>query len=123
MLPIGAPGSRLNHGAAFALVFIAVLIVWGLLAWLVQQLVRRRRCGRSTALLGAAFGLLRGVVLLLAVATVVALHAGGAVAGLARVARRGDAGRGAAGAEARVARSTVLPQRCRVTRRETESRN
>ncbi len=32
-LPVGSPGSALNHGAGFAAVFVGVLLVWALLAF------------------------------------------------------------------------------------------
>ena len=72
-LPVGAPASLLNHVVAFALVFFAVLIVWGLLARLVRGLVRATPLRAIDRLLGAAFGLLRGGLVLLAVAAVVGL--------------------------------------------------
>jgi|WetSurMetagenome_2_1015567.scaffolds.fasta_scaffold17940_3 membrane protein required for colicin V production len=72
-LPIGGVGSALNHAAAFAACFIAALIVWGLLARLIRLLVRATPLSLADRFLGAGFGLLRGAVLLLALATVVAL--------------------------------------------------
>jgi len=72
-LPVGAPGSALNQGAAFAVVFIAALMVWGLCARLVRLLVHATPLNVLDRALGGGFGLLRGGVLLLAVATVVAL--------------------------------------------------
>ncbi len=71
-LPIGAPGSALNQGAALAATFIAVLLGWALLARLVRLLVRATPLTVPDRLLGAVFGLLRGGVLLLALATLVA---------------------------------------------------
>ena len=38
-LPVGAPGSGVNHAAAFALTFIVVLIAWAIAARLVRWLV------------------------------------------------------------------------------------
>ena len=70
-LPIGQPGSALNHGAAFACAFIGALIVWGLLARLVRMLVRATPLSLVDRFLGAGFGVARGAVLLLAVATIV----------------------------------------------------
>ncbi len=70
-VPIGSPGSPLNHAAAFALTFIATLIAWSLLARLMKMLIHATPLSGIDRLLGAAFGVLRGVVLLLAVATVV----------------------------------------------------
>jgi membrane protein required for colicin V production len=72
-VPIGSPGSALNQGAAFALTFIAALILWGLLARLARLLISATPLSVPDRVLGAGFGALRGVVLLLAIATVVAL--------------------------------------------------
>jgi len=71
-LPIGAPGSALNLGAGFALTFVGVLIGWTLLARLVRLLVHATPLTLVDRTLGGAFGLARGGVLLLALATVVA---------------------------------------------------
>jgi membrane protein required for colicin V production len=70
-VPVGAAGSALNHGAAFALAFIAALVVWGLAARLVRLLIRATPLSPLDRVLGALFGLVRGAVLLLAVATVI----------------------------------------------------
>lgn len=72
-LPVGVPGSPLNLGAAFAVAFIAALVAWGLLAKLIRLLIHATPLSIPDRLLGAVFGLLRGGVLLLAVATVVGL--------------------------------------------------
>ncbi len=71
-LPIGAAGSALNRGVAFASAFLGVLIVWSLLARGVSALIGATPLRPLDRLLGAAFGLARGGVVLLAVATVVA---------------------------------------------------
>jgi len=71
-LPIGLPGSATNLGAGFALTFIGVLVGWTLLARLVRLLVHATPLTLIDRSLGAAFGLVRGGVLLLALATVVA---------------------------------------------------
>lgn len=70
-VPIGEAGSALNHGASFALTFIGVLIVWSLLARLVRLLIQATPLTVLDRLLGGGFGLLRGLVLLLALATLV----------------------------------------------------
>jgi membrane protein required for colicin V production len=70
-IPVGEPGSALNYGATFACVFLAALIVWSLGARLVRALLRATPLSPIDRLLGAAFGLLRGLVVLLVVATAV----------------------------------------------------
>ncbi len=72
-LPVGTPGSGLNAGVAFALAFVAALVAWALLARLVRLLIHATPLSIPDRLLGAGFGALRGGVLLLALATVVAL--------------------------------------------------
>lgn len=70
-LPIGHGGSALNHAAAFACAFVAALIVWSLIARLVRIVIHATPLSVPDRLLGAVFGFVRGLVLLLAVATVV----------------------------------------------------
>lgn len=72
-LPVGAPGGALNHAAAFVACFVVALLAWALLARLVRLLVRATPLSPADRVLGAGFGLARGAVLLLALATVVAL--------------------------------------------------
>lgn len=72
-LPVGAPGSALNAGAAFAIAFIGALVVWGLAARLVRMAISATPLSLPDRVLGAGFGALRGLVLLLAVTTVVAM--------------------------------------------------
>lgn len=72
-LPIGVPGSALNLGAAFALVFLAALVVWSLAARLVRLMLHATPLSIVDRVLGAVFGALRGVVLLLALVTVVSM--------------------------------------------------
>ena len=72
-LPVGSAGSAANLAASYVLCFVVILIAWALLAKLVRLLVQATPLSVPDRLLGAGFGLLRGGVLLLAVATVVAL--------------------------------------------------
>lgn len=72
-VPIGTPGSTLNFAAAFVACFLAAIVAWGLLSKLVRLLVQATPLSIPDRLLGAGFGLVRGGVLLLAVATTVAL--------------------------------------------------
>ena len=71
LLPLGSAGSALNRGAAFVAVFIAALVVWMLLARLLRLIVHATPLSLPDRMLGALFGLLRGSVLLLALATAV----------------------------------------------------
>jgi membrane protein required for colicin V production len=70
-LPIGAHGSALNHGAAFLCAFVAALIIWSLLARLVRLLIHATPLSVPDRLLGGVFGVVRGAVLLLVLATLV----------------------------------------------------
>ena len=72
-LPLGEPGSNLNHAASFAVAFVAVLIGWGLASRVLRMLVNATPLRGADRVLGAAFGLMRGVLLLMVLATVVAL--------------------------------------------------
>ena len=69
-LPLGSASEPVRHAAAFALVFIAAVFAAGMLAFLIKKLVDAIGLRPVDRTMGAAFGLLRGVILLLA-ATVV----------------------------------------------------
>jgi membrane protein required for colicin V production len=62
---IGQPGSALNHAVAFACVFLVSLVLWGIGARLVRLLIRATPLSSLDRLLGAAFGLVRGLLVLL----------------------------------------------------------
>lgn len=71
-LPMGATTSEpLRYAAGFAVVFILAVFVGGLLAWSLRRLVEAAGLRPVDRALGAAFGVVRGVVLLLALAVVV----------------------------------------------------
>lgn len=72
-LPVADPDSPLRLAAAFMLCFVGLLIAWGLLARLLRALLHATPLSIPDRLLGAGFGALRGVVLLLALASVIAL--------------------------------------------------
>jgi membrane protein required for colicin V production len=72
-VPIGAPGSGLNHGTSFAAMFIAALLAWSLVSRFVRMLIQASPLSMTDRMLGGAFGLARGGLVLLAVATVVGL--------------------------------------------------
>jgi len=71
-LPVGTRGGGLNLGAAFALAFVGALIAWALVARGARALIHATPLSVPDRLFGGAFGVLRGAVLLLAVATAVA---------------------------------------------------
>ncbi|MES2946747.1 MAG: CvpA family protein [Pseudomonadota bacterium] len=70
MLPIQSASESVRYAAAFVLVFIAAVFAAGLVAFIVKKLVEAVGLRPVDRTMGALFGLLRGVVLLLA-ATVV----------------------------------------------------
>lgn len=72
-LPVGEPGSAPNRAAGFAVVFVLALIVWGLGARLVRLLVHATPLSVIDRVGGGAFGVLRGAVVLIAVASLVSL--------------------------------------------------
>jgi len=72
-LPVGEPGSTLNHAVALLCAFIVVLLAWALLTRLLRLLVRATPLNLPDRVLGAGFGAVRGLVVLMAVATLVGL--------------------------------------------------
>jgi membrane protein required for colicin V production len=72
-LPMAGSGEAVRYAAAFALVFILSVFAGGLLAKLVQKLFAAVGLQPADRALGAAFGLVRGVVLLLAATVVIAM--------------------------------------------------
>jgi membrane protein required for colicin V production len=70
-LPMGQSPQPLRYAAAFLLVFVVVVFAGGLIAWLVKKLVEAVGLRPVDRVLGAGFGLLRGVLLLMAIAIVV----------------------------------------------------
>lgn len=72
-LPIGTAESPLRYGASFALLFFGALLVWGLLSRLLAMLIKASPLSGIDRLLGAGFGALRALVLLIALAFIVGL--------------------------------------------------
>lgn len=72
-LPMGNASVPLRYAAAFALVFVLTVFAAGLLAWLVKKMIEAVGLRPIDRVLGAVFGLLRGVVLLLAATVVVGM--------------------------------------------------
>jgi membrane protein required for colicin V production len=71
LLPMGKVSEPVRYAAGFVVVFIAAVFVGGFAAWLVKKTIDAVGLRPVDRLLGAAFGLLRGVVLLLALAVVI----------------------------------------------------
>ena len=63
LLPVSEDAVRI--ALAYTLVFIATLIVWGMLVWLFAKLVKAAGLGALDSLLGGLFGLLRGIMIIL----------------------------------------------------------
>ncbi len=70
-IPIGKPGSAVNHAVGFAILFIAALLLWAIASRLLRFLIHASPLSLPDRALGAGFGLLRGLVLLMAAATVI----------------------------------------------------
>lgn len=74
-LPIQSASDPVRYAAAFVLVFIAAVFAAGLLAFLLKKLVEAIGLRPVDRTLGAAFGVLRGVILLLAATVVIDMTA------------------------------------------------
>ncbi len=72
-IPAALSNPGLRQGGAFALTFIVVLLLWSLVSRLLRMWVRGSPLSATDRMLGAGFGLARGVVLLLVIATLVRL--------------------------------------------------
>ena len=70
MLPLSASSEPIRYAAAFVLIFVGAVFAAGLLAFLFKKLVSAMGLRPVDRTMGAAFGLVRGMILLLA-ATVV----------------------------------------------------
>ena len=71
LLPLQSASEPVRYAAAFVLVFIVAVFAAGLLAVLIKKLVDAIGLRPVDRTLGAAFGLVRGVILLLAVTVVI----------------------------------------------------
>ena len=72
-LPMDGASPGLRTAAGFAAVFVASAFAGGFLAWVVKKMVAAVGLRPIDRVLGGAFGLLRGAVVLLAVAVVVGM--------------------------------------------------
>ncbi|UUZ67394.1 CvpA family protein [Polaromonas sp. P2-4] len=74
-LPIQSASNPVRYAAAFVLIFIAAVFAAGLLAFLLKKLVEAIGLRPVDRTLGSAFGLLRGLILLLAATVVIDMTA------------------------------------------------
>jgi membrane protein required for colicin V production len=72
-LPMSGAGEAVRYAAGFALTFIAAVFAGALVAVLVKKLISAVGLAPADRMLGAVFGLVRGVVVLLALTVVVAM--------------------------------------------------
>lgn len=75
LLPLQSLSDPLRYATAFVLIFIASLFAWGLLAFVVKKLVEAVGLRPIDRVLGALFGVLRGLILLLAATVVINMTA------------------------------------------------
>lgn len=73
LLPLDGLSAALRIAVAFVLVFVASAFAGGFVAWLVKKMVAAVGLRPIDRVLGGVFGLLRGAVVLLAVAVVVGM--------------------------------------------------
>ena len=73
MLPMSGAGEAVRYAAGFVLTFVAAVFAGGLVAVLVKKLMSAAGLAPADRMLGAVFGLVRGMVVLLAVTVVVAM--------------------------------------------------
>ncbi|MDI1260165.1 CvpA family protein [Aquabacterium sp.] len=72
-MPVGEPGSRLNLISGMLVVFVLAWLGWALISWAVAQMIKASVLSGPDRVLGAGFGLLRGVLVALIVCTVVSM--------------------------------------------------
>jgi len=72
-LPMEGSSQMLRYAAGFVVVFVAVLVATVLVSFVVKKLISAVGLGPLDRLLGSLFGLMRGVVILLAVTVLVGM--------------------------------------------------
>jgi membrane protein required for colicin V production len=72
-LPMEGSSQMLRYAAGYVVVFVAVLVGTALVSWMIKKLVSAVGLGSLDRLLGSLFGLMRGVVILLAVTVLVGM--------------------------------------------------
>ncbi len=72
-LPMSGAAQSMRYAAGFVLVFVAAIFLGVLVAFVIKKLVTAVGMRPADRLLGAAFGVVRGVILLLALTVVVGM--------------------------------------------------
>ena len=72
-LPMAGASGTIRYAAAFGLVFVLAVFAGSMLIWLVGKLFQAAALRPADRALGAVFGALRGVVLVLAAAVIVGM--------------------------------------------------
>ena len=72
-LPISSTNEALRYGLGFLIVFVGTIFAGSLIAFVVKKLLAAVGLSPADRLLGAAFGVVRGVVILLALTVVVGM--------------------------------------------------
>jgi membrane protein required for colicin V production len=71
MLPMGGAHNPLRYGVGFLLIFIVAVFLFGILAVVLRKLLSAVGLGPLDRTMGALFGMVRGVILLLAATVVI----------------------------------------------------
>lgn len=72
-VPLGESGDQLNLLSGMVLAFVGAWLAWALVSWGISQLVQASGLGGSDRLLGAVFGLMRGLLAALAIFVLVSM--------------------------------------------------
>ncbi len=72
-LPMAGSSETIRYAAGFVLVFIGAVFAGSILTWLISRLFQVAGLRPADRVLGAVFGLMRGAIVLLAVAVMVSM--------------------------------------------------
>lgn len=72
-VPVGEAGSQLNLVSGMVVAFVLAWLAWAILSWGISQLIQASGLGGSDRLLGAIFGLVRGLLAALAIYVLVSM--------------------------------------------------
>ncbi len=72
-LPMAGSSETIRYAAGFVLVFIGAVFSGSILTWLISRLFRAAGLRPADRVLGAVFGVMRGVMVLLAVAVMISM--------------------------------------------------